>query len=285
MRARALFRLFVVGLVGSASSACAVGAYDDPPLVDSGPLQGDDVPHDANPDPIDTAKSTPDAQDDEATDDAATDPSTAEDSAKDAIAHADAKPDAHETAADASIEAHADATLDCAPVINEVQTGGTTAADEFVEITNPCAAAIDLAGYRIAYRSRSNVASVTAADFSVVYTFGASTPLAPGAWFVVAGVDFAGAKDALESSGGSKGMLSSIGGQIGLRDPSGALLDGVFYGSLPTTGKPAFLEGTPANAPSSGSSIYRHPDGTDSDDNGADFSDVVPTPTPDAQNP
>jgi hypothetical protein len=68
-----------------------------------------------------------------------------------------------------------------------------------------------------------------------------------------------------------------------LRDPNGKLLDSVGYG----TATNAFVETRPAPAPpataSPGSSGIRLPDGTDTNDNGADFR-LTATPTPGAPN-
>ena len=177
-----------------------------------------------------------------------------------------------------------DTPLGCVPVINEVQTAGTTAADEFVEIFNPCGAAIPMVGYKIIYRSHLNVLDASQAnDSTTVYAFVAADVLPPLGHFVVGGAAFTGPKNASEPS--ATGDLAAAAGQVGLRDASGRLLDGVFYGMLPTTGTPAFLEGTPAPSPAKSSSIYRAPDGKDIDDNGVDFSAANPTPTPTAANP
>jgi hypothetical protein len=65
-----------------------------------------------------------------------------------------------------------------------------------------------------------------------------------------------------------------------VRDPDGALLDSVGYG---TTAANGFVEGNPAAAPpttaSPGSSIGRMPDG-DTNDNAVDFAVRATTPTP-----
>jgi hypothetical protein len=72
------------------------------------------------------------------------------------------------------------ATLGCTARINEVQTGGPLgASDEFVEIVNPCATAVDLGGWRLAYRSAAGATDVTLVAFA-----GA---LAPGARRVCGG--------------------------------------------------------------------------------------------------
>lgn len=170
----------------------------------------------------------------------------------------------------------------CVPVINEVQTAGAGATDEFVEIFNPCGVDIAMSGYKIVYRAHTNVYDATAAhDSATVYAFVAADVLPAAGYFVVGGAGFTGPTDALEPSSGT---LASAAGQVGLRDPSGRLIDGVYYGTG-ATGTPAFLEGTPAPGPAAGSSIYRAPDGTDTNDNGADFSAANPVPTPKAPNP
>lgn len=177
-----------------------------------------------------------------------------------------------------------DVPLGCVPVINELQAAGVSAGDEFVEIYNPCGVDLPMAGYKLVYRSHLNVTDSSAAKDSVtVYAFTATDVLPNAGYFVVAGSAFTGPKDATESS--TSGDLAAAAGQVGLRDPAGRLLDGVFYGTLPPSGTPAFLEGTPAPSPAAGSSIYRAPDGKDTNDNGVDFSAATPTPTPKAANP
>jgi hypothetical protein len=78
---------------------------------------------------------------------------------------------------------------------------------------------------------------------------------------------------------GTRGQtLASAGGGLGLRDGSGALVDSVAWG----TATNAFVEGTvapaPTIAPAPGKSDARRPDGQDTNDNGADFSEGDPTP-------
>jgi hypothetical protein len=77
--------------------------------------------------------------------------------------------------------------------------------------------------------------------------------------------------------------MAATAGGIGLRDPTGKLVDSVGYG----TATNAFVETRPAPAPPAsappGSSAIRLPDGTDTNDNGADFT-VTAAPTPGAPN-
>ena len=71
-------------------------------------------------------------------------------------------------------------------------------------------------------------------------------------------------------------------GAVGLRDGAGTLVDSIGYGTVDPSS--AFIEGTPAIAPTSSSSAARVPDGVDTNDNGADFKLLSP-PSPGAANP
>ena len=68
--------------------------------------------------------------------------------------------------------------------------------------------------------------------------------------------------------------LASAGGGIGLRDPSGALVDSVAWG----TATNVLVEGTAAAAPVLGKSAARHPDGHDTNQNASDFAEDDPSP-------
>jgi hypothetical protein len=146
----------------------------------------------------------------------------------------------------------------------------SSAANEFVELVNTGTAPVDLSGWKIVYRS-----AAATSDVSLV-TIPAGTTIAAGGFFLAGGAAYAGVApaDATFATG-----LAAAGGAVGVRDPSAALVDSVGYG----TATNAFVEGTPASAPASGQSIGRHPDGHDTDNNGADFS-IATTPTPRAAN-
>jgi hypothetical protein len=102
------------------------------------------------------------------------------------------------------------------------------------------------------------------------------TTLAPGAFYLFGGAGYAGAQPANQSFAPS---LASSGGGVGVRNAEGNLVDAVGWG----TATNAFVEGTvapaPPTAPAPGKSDGRHPDGHDTNDNGADFT-VVETPSP-----
>jgi lamin tail-like protein/collagen triple helix repeat protein len=155
--------------------------------------------------------------------------------------------------------------------VNEVQTGGTaSAADEFVELVNAGTAAVDLSGWKLVYRSSAGTSDVSLA------TIPDGTTLAAGAFYLLGGSGYAGslAADQAFSTG-----LASTGGAVGVRDGAGAIVDAAAWG----TATNALVEGAAAAAPAAGSSIGRHPDGHDTNDNAADLT-VSTTPTPRASN-
>ena len=154
--------------------------------------------------------------------------------------------------------------------INEFSTGVEGAlTDEFVEIVNTGATAVDLSDYKLAYRSAAGTSDVS------LGTLPDGTTLPAGAFMLFGGSGYAGAHPADRSFSTS---LSSSGGGLGLRDPSGILVDSVAWG----TATNALVEGTVAAAPtiatSPGRSDGRYPDGHDTNDNSADFTEGDPTP-------
>jgi hypothetical protein len=154
--------------------------------------------------------------------------------------------------------------------INEFSTGTTgVPTDEFVELVNAGPQAVDLSSYRLVYRSAAGTNDAS------LGTLPDGTILAPGAFFLFGGAGYAGAHPADRTFNISP---SAAGGGLGLRDASGLLVDSVAWG----TATNAFIEGTIAPAPATtaapGRSDARHPDGHDTNDNGADFSEGDPTP-------
>lgn len=154
--------------------------------------------------------------------------------------------------------------------INEFSTGVEGAlTDEFVEIVNEGSAAVDLSGFRLVYRSAAGTSDVS------LGTLPDGTTLAAGAFMLLGGSGYAGAHPANRSFSTS---LASSGGGLGLRDPSGILVDSVAWG----TATNALVEGAVAPAPAitaaPGKSDARHPDGHDTNDNSADFAEGDPTP-------
>ena len=159
--------------------------------------------------------------------------------------------------------------------INEVQTGTTgSAADEFVELVNAGTSAADVGGWKVVYRSAAGTNDVTLA------TIATGTTIPAGGFYLLGGSAYAGAHAADQSFTAS---IAATGGAVGIRDSTGALLDGAGWG----TATNALVEGTAAAAPPAtappGSSIVRKPDGHDTNDNSVDFS-VASTATPGVTN-
>jgi hypothetical protein len=156
----------------------------------------------------------------------------------------------------------------CVPRVNEVMTGTSSAGTaEFVELYNPCAAAVDVSNWKLVYRAATNVAAAGAGDSSTLFTFAASTSIGSHQFRVYGGAGFGGTKDGALSASMKDGE-----GAVGLRDASGNLVDSVGYGTVDPTS--AFIRGTAAAAPpvtAAGSSIGRQPDGTDTGNNSVDF--------------
>ena len=156
-------------------------------------------------------------------------------------------------------------------LVSEIQTGGTSASDEFAEITNVGAGSVDLAGLEIVYVTSTGSTVTRKASWST------SLVLEPGRHLFIAnslGI-YAGLADATYSGG-----FAATGGAIVLRAIGGAPVDAIGWGDATN----AFVEGTAAPAPAAGSSIERLPAGlagntTDTNDNAADVL-VQPAPNP-----
>lgn len=158
-----------------------------------------------------------------------------------------------------------------AVVVNEIQSDGVSGTDEFVELYNPAACALSLNKYSLNYYSSGGTGAPGA------YFVGAAADTIPAnGYFVIAGNAFAGA-----SNGKLTGGLAAAAGRVGITDNSGKLLDSVAYGAQ--SGNNTYVEKSPAPSPASKKSIGRKPNGTDSDDNSADFV-ALPSPTPGAAN-
>jgi Lamin Tail Domain/Collagen triple helix repeat (20 copies) len=159
--------------------------------------------------------------------------------------------------------------------VNEFMTGSTGAAsNEFVELVNAGSAAVDISGFRVAYRSAAGTSDVTLA------TAPAGTTIAAGGFYLLGGSGYVGSHTPDQTFSAS---IAATAGGLAARDASGTILDSVGYGEATN----AFVEGHPATAPPTteapGSSSNRIPDGRDTNDNAADFS-VSASPTPGASN-
>ena len=156
-------------------------------------------------------------------------------------------------------------------VINEVDYDQAGADDaEFVEIVNPNSDAVDLADYRVELINGSNGRGY--GSYAAEGRLESGGYLVIGDPAVIASVP-AGTHTAPLKSGGLQNGPDAV--RI-VETATGRVLDGLHYEeAIPDTG-----EGTPApeDITNSPMSIGRCPDGFDSDDNGADFAPMTPTP-------
>jgi 2',3'-cyclic-nucleotide 2'-phosphodiesterase/3'-nucleotidase/5'-nucleotidase len=172
-------------------------------------------------------------------------------------------------------------------VIAEVQTGGTSASDEFVEVANQGLGPVDLLGLEVVYAtsSGSTVTRKGTWSTSLVLEPGRRILLANGAGIHVTAGD-------LTYTGG----FAATGGAVALRVVGGDVIDSLGWGDAANP----FVEGTAAPAPAALSSLERRPggpagNGLDSNDNAADFLvsslpgpqglSAAPVPTPGAPTP
>jgi hypothetical protein len=167
----------------------------------------------------------------------------------------------------------------CRPLINEFQTGSAASgADEWVEIINPCTAAVDVTGWTLVYRAMGATAGP---DTNLLMSLTGSIP--PGELRLFAGQDFGGANDGKWA--GATGLMKQDSGAIALRSgpqSTGPIVDSVAYGAV-SAGHP-FVEANPTGTMVNGRSAQRLPfDGRDDDDGAADFV-IVTAPSPRARN-
>ena len=156
-------------------------------------------------------------------------------------------------------------------VVSEVQTGGASASDEFVEVANQGAGPLDLAGLELVYATASGSTVTRKATWTT------STILGPGRRVLVANAagTYAAVAD-LTFSGG----FAATGGAIAIRVVGAETVDAVGWGDASSS----FVEGTAAAAPPAGSSLERAPgglagNGTDTNDNLGDwFVQGAPSP-------
>jgi hypothetical protein len=177
-------------------------------------------------------------------------------------------------AADASVLATVSSGT-CHPVINEFQTAGTDAADEWVELYNPCNTPVLVANWMLGYRAANNVTPVTAADNPLITLAG--TMNAEDVW-LYAGPSYVDTNMLVKGSwGGATGQLGGTSGAIGLRSSDMTLVDSVAYGMI-TAGN-VFQQGAMAAPPTTANvSDSRQPfDGANTDVNGTDFKATTTT--------
>ncbi len=193
----------------------------------------------------------------------------------DSSRQADANPDADAAAPDAASEV-------CTLVINELTTGiSGNPTYEFVEVYNTCSRALDVGDWKLVYRGGSSTAAIDPShDASLLWHWPAGATVPPHGFLVYGGSGFAGSHTGILANG-----LGDGNGAVAIRDATGHVIDSIGYGTEAAGN--AFTERHAAAAnhvvPSPGNSNARHPDGHDTDDNQADFTNVS-LPTPGAAN-
>lgn len=154
-------------------------------------------------------------------------------------------------------------------VVNEVQTQGPGgASDEFIELYNPCAVAVDINTWSLVYRAAAGTTDVAIIQINKA--------IAGNGYLLITGGSYSGGATADQTY--PSGKLSATGGGIALYDSKQTRIDSVGYGSATN----AFIEGAVAAAPSNAQSLARKPNGSDTDHNDVDF--ALATPTPKAAN-
>lgn len=159
-------------------------------------------------------------------------------------------------------------------VISQFQPGtAANANDEFIELHNTGALAVDLNGYRVVYRSQNG-----SGDVGPMALWTESTIVQPGQFYLIASNSYTGnaapnlvyntSQCACSLSASNGGLAIRLGGQN-----TGTIIDSVGWG----TGSNIFFEGTRTTAPGSGNSQARKLNGCqDTDDNLTDFALLVP---------
>lgn len=152
-------------------------------------------------------------------------------------------------------------------VISEVYGGGgnkgAAFTNDFIELYNPTSADLDLTGWSVEYLSASG-------NSGGKHELSGSLPA--GGYFLIqeGGGDTGEPLPSPDAEGNLN--LSGSKGSVKLYDASGAEVDIVGYGEA------SISEGSPAQALDNSTSAQRDAEGSDTDDNAADFSAAAPTP-------
>ncbi|MFZ1992466.1 MAG: lamin tail domain-containing protein, partial [Solirubrobacteraceae bacterium] len=214
----------------------------------------------------------------------------------------------------------ANATVVTSPVvINEIQTGSTTTPNQqFVELYNPGASAVDVSDWQLQYQDA--LVPRRGGAPTVLATIPKGTSLAAGGYYLIGGAGYV-SSSAQPPSGvafvsKSRDALSGIGGGVGLVDAGGSVVDSVGWGvednegfapsafrrtsdvfvqncaaqangvvptvTTPTLSSRISAHPTPPSIPN-GDSLVRLPNGQDTGSNCDDFS-VTKSPSPGATN-
>jgi Bacterial Ig-like domain (group 2) len=170
----------------------------------------------------------------------------------------------------------------CVPVINELQAGSdASAADEWVEIINPCTTPVNVAGWSLVYRGAG--VGPTGTDSNLMISLAGT--MAPSEIRLYAGADYPGT-NATARWTVATGFMGQNNGAVALRTAglnAGMINDKVAYGAV--VAGHLFQEGTALLAMVNGRSEARLPfDGKDDDNGGVDFTQLANSGTPGTTN-
>jgi endonuclease G len=159
-------------------------------------------------------------------------------------------------------------------VISQFQPGTAAVAnDEYIELHNIGAAAVDLSGYVVVYRSASG-----STDVGPMAQWSTSTIVQPGQYYLIASTSYTGTAtpDITYNNTSCACSLSATSGGLAIRQGptnTGTVIDAVGWG----TATNIFFEGTRTAAPGSGNSQARVSQGCqDTDSNVNDFATLIP---------
>lgn len=159
-------------------------------------------------------------------------------------------------------------------VISQVQAGGAVnAADEFIEIHNNGATAVDLNGYRVVYRSATGTN-----DVGPMAVWTTTTIIQPGQYMLIASTGYDGGVpfDFEYNPNECACSMGAAGGGVAIRlgaSNTGTIIDSFGWG----TATNAFVEVAASAAPGNDNSKVRSNNGcADTDNNSSDFSTLTP---------
>jgi hypothetical protein len=161
-------------------------------------------------------------------------------------------------------------------VINEFQVAGANTDDEWVEIYNPTNCAVDFATFKLTYRPAAGKADGTQdAKFTL-----AAAPVIPANGYALLVKSVAAAGNlANATTTYTTAAMAGGGGGLAIFDAANAIVDSVGYGTATNT----FIEGAAGPVAPANQSVARTPNGTDTNNNVADFK-IAAASTPKAAN-
>lgn len=168
-------------------------------------------------------------------------------------------------------------------VISQFQAGGAANAnDEFIEIHNNGATAVDLNGYRVVYRSAAGVN-----DVGPMAVWTTPTMIQPGQYMLITSTSYDGgvAFDVEYNPTTCACSMGAAGGGLAIRlgeSNTGTIIDSIGWG----TATNVFVETAAATVPGNDNSKARAGGGcTDTDNNSADFATLTPAAARNSSSP